>query len=57
MKSFIKQALAYNPTKEECRGFKIPDDPKYRVRKEFGTPHAAQMYGFVYLIFSDRIKV
>ncbi len=43
MKNFIRQALAYDATKIECPSVKIPNDPKFRIGREFGTPHKRQM--------------
>jgi hypothetical protein len=39
----IKQALAFNPTKEACPNFKIPKDIKFNIAKEFATPNNKQM--------------
>jgi hypothetical protein len=43
VKSYIKQALAFNPSREKCPGFKPPGDPKFRIATEYGTPQNRQM--------------
>lgn len=39
VKNYIKQALAFDPTREECKNYKVPNDPKFRIAREWATPH------------------
>jgi hypothetical protein len=43
VKSIIQQASAFNPTQEECKSFRDPNDPKFHIRREWATPHSLQM--------------
>jgi len=43
VKSYIKQALAFNPDKEKVSGLEIPHDPKFHIGSQYGTPHQKQM--------------
>ena len=43
VKKYIKQALAFNPTREPCRGFKPITEPKFNIATEYGTPPHRQM--------------
>lgn len=44
VKNYLKQSLAFNPTKEPCPVLKIPNDPKFVIGKQYGTPHKKQMF-------------
>jgi hypothetical protein len=43
VKNYIKQALAFNPTREKCAGYKPATDPKFRIATEYATPLERQM--------------
>lgn len=36
--------MAFNPNKEPCPALKIPNDPKFVIGKQYGTPHKKQMF-------------
>ncbi|RNA29386.1 39S ribosomal mitochondrial [Brachionus plicatilis] len=44
VKNYLKQSLAFNPTKQPCPSLKIPNDPKFVIGKQYGTPHKRQMF-------------
>ena len=39
----MRQALAFTPDKERCKGFKATNDVKFNVRTEYATPFRRQM--------------
>jgi hypothetical protein len=43
VQNYIRQALAFNPTKEDCVNYKVAHDIKFRISREFATPRQTQM--------------
>lgn len=43
VENYLKQALAYNPTKVVCPRLKIPHDVKFMIAREYATPQDQQM--------------
>ena len=43
VENYIKQALAFNPTKELNHRLKIPRDVKLMIAREYSTPKSQQM--------------
>lgn len=42
-KKYIRQALAFDPVKEECKGYKPANDLKFNIGAEFATPFKRKM--------------
>lgn len=57
VKNYIKQALAFSASKEECKGFKPPGDPKFNIATEYGTPWIKQMLEMFnrFLLYPDQV--
>ena len=43
VKSYIKQALAFDATKNQCDGYNPVTDIKFHIGREFATPYTNQM--------------
>ena len=41
--NYIKQALAFTPTKQLCPRLEIPTDVKFMIAREYATPVTEQM--------------
>ncbi|CAF0708667.1 unnamed protein product [Brachionus calyciflorus] len=53
VKNYLRQALAFNPARDPCPPLKIPNDPKFIIGKQYGTPHQKQMF----ILLSNLIRL